>query len=179
MHSVEASRVKSLPTIEVPNVDLDAIARAAEEERRKDEEAQKLAEERRKEFAGRQAEIEQKNAEQEKKDRDVRRRQSRQERWLREAAATDAGQRRVAMTAKQRWVVEKLQFLAQLDPDRAAVKNDVGFSASDGGIGHKLAFLAPLVGLTDGEWSLAVALCHKYRRQVGEFQNISHDMETK
>lgn len=172
-HSVEASRVQAnLPAPEIQAVDFDAIARAAEEERRRDEEVERLAEERRKEFAGRKEEIEQKNAEEEKKDRDGRRRQRRMERWLREAN-TDPAPRTVAATTRQHWIVEKLELLAQLDPDRAAVRNDVGFSASDGGIGHKLAYLAPLLGLTTAEWSLAANLCHKYRRQVGEFQGAA------
>lgn len=166
--SVEASSTID-PTILMPEIagdDLDAITKAAEEERAKEEAAQKEAEERRKEFAGKAQEIAEKAEKERDEERKRQRKQLRLGRWTREAQA-DAAPRRPAQTAREHWIVEGLQTLAQLDPDRAAVKNDVGFSASDGGVGHKLAYLAPLLGLTDQQWGLAYALCRKYHRQIG------------
>lgn len=166
--SVEASSTID-PTILMPEIagdDLDAITKAAEEERAKEEAAQKEAEERRKEFAGKAQEIAEKAEKERDEERKRQRKQLRLDRWTREAQA-DAAPRRPAQTAREHWIVEGLQTLAQLDPDRAAVKNDVGFSASDGGVGHKLAYLAPLLGLTDQQWGLAYALCRKYHRQIG------------
>lgn len=164
--SVNAASTKIDPSIVIPEIENDAlaaIAQAAEEERRREEEAQKEASDRAREFAGKQKEIEEK-AEQERKRQ---RKQNRLDRWVREAQM-EAHPVRLPSTAREHWIVESLKTLAQLDPDRAREKNDVGFSASDGGIGHKFAHVAPIVGLTDQQWGLAMALCTKYRRQVGE-----------
>lgn len=163
--SVEASARTSSPEIALPEIgddDLAAITRAADEERAKEAAAQKEAEDRAKDFAGKQKEIEEKNEEERKRQK----KQARLDRWLDEAKRDEAP-RRFAQTAREHWIVEGLQTLAQLDPDRAAVKNDVGFSASDGGVGHRLAYLAPNVGLTEQQWGLAYILCRKYHRQIG------------
>lgn len=168
--SVDASRVMNdVMMVKAPSFDPTEILRAIQEERRKDEEAKKAAEERRKEFEGKQEEIAQKNAEEERKRKEQERRDRRERRWLREAEV-ESSPRHVAQSERERWVTEKLQVLAALDPDRAAVKNDVGFSASDGSVGHKYAYLSAHVGLTEYQWAQAYTLCRKYHRQVGSFE---------
>lgn len=168
-HSVEAARVQATAhVVNLPTeIDFSELEQASADERRREEEAQKLAEERRKNFEGKRAEIEAQNAEEEKKRREASKKQTRQERWLREANGAPC---RLAMTPREHWVVASLRTLADLDPDRALVRNDVGFSASDGSVGHKFAYLAPLTGLTEQQWGLAYTLCCKYHRQIGKFE---------
>lgn len=58
--------------------------------------------------------------------------------------------------------------LAAADPDRAREQNEVGFAASTGGPGHKLAeLLTRGEGLTPDEWRDAVRIATHHRRQVG------------
>jgi hypothetical protein len=75
------------------------------------------------------------------------------------------------MTGTDQGKVELLQrgvrLLAALDPDRASVRNDVGYSAGDGAVGHALAVLP------DEAWDaevqeLAHALLWRYQRQLAE-----------
>jgi SNF2-related domain/Helicase conserved C-terminal domain len=73
--------------------------------------------------------------------------------------------RRGPRTAVEAWAIEGLRRLASDDPDRARQLNGIGFSASDGGIGHALAWLPDL---TDQEWRMAVRLACHYPAQIGE-----------
>jgi len=75
--------------------------------------------------------------------------------------------RRPARNATEEWARDGLAQLADDDPDQARDRNDMGFSKFDGAIGHSLAAQAQ-VGLTEKQWALAIKLCRKYRRQVGE-----------
>jgi hypothetical protein len=76
---------------------------------------------------------------------------------------------RGAETPEERWAAAGIVRVAGDDPDRARYRNDVGFNAADGRLGHALAFL--LGGdepkLTDQSWRLAVDLAHSYERQIG------------
>ena len=85
-------------------------------------------------------------------------------RRLREEEAEEDAPRRGPHTTVERWAIEGLRQLAADDPDRARKKNEVGFNASDGGIGHALAWLGEL---TDQEWRLALRIARHYPGQVG------------
>jgi hypothetical protein len=66
------------------------------------------------------------------------------------------------------WAAKALVMLAALDPDRASVRNDVGFSQADEGFGHSLAqSLVEHGRLSDKQWACALKLARRYRRQVG------------
>ena len=71
--------------------------------------------------------------------------------------------------AREEWACRALVTLARLDPDRAGAKNDVGFNGTDTGFGHSLAEqVKKYGGLSDKQYPLAINLCRKYHRQVGE-----------
>lgn len=72
-----------------------------------------------------------------------------------------------ARNACECWAAEGLIILAQLDPDRARAKNNLGFNKADGWLGHQLAGRVSH-GLTNLEWALAIGLLKKYHRQIGE-----------
>lgn len=73
-----------------------------------------------------------------------------------------------ASTPQEQWAYKALLTLADLDSDRASEKNDVGFNKLDGSFGHSLATQALRQGLTPKQWAVAIKLCRKYHRQVGE-----------
>ena len=156
------------PTIIIPEIatdDLDAIAKMAQDEAAKAQAAKDAAERRAEEFKGKQAEIEagneKKRAEQKKVDK--------RERILRRAQLdSDAATRRSPQNPREEWAKASLQTLAQLDPDRARERNNAGFSAGDGGEGHKFAVISNELGLSDAEWAAAITLCRKYWRQIGQ-----------
>ncbi len=76
---------------------------------------------------------------------------------------------RPAITAQEKWAGMSLLTLADLDPDGASVENGVGFNKVDGGFGHSLALqFSRNGGLSEKQWPLAIQLCKKYKRQVGE-----------
>lgn len=60
---------------------------------------------------------------------------------------------------------QAMQILAGYDPDHALHRNDIGFNAFDGQIGHSLA---NAVSLTPRQGVLAAKLANKYRRQLPE-----------
>lgn len=66
------------------------------------------------------------------------------------------------------WASDAILQLAGDDPDRAQVKNNVGFSKIDNNFGHSLAKHIKSGGLTDKEWREAIRLAKKYSRQVGQ-----------
>lgn len=70
-------------------------------------------------------------------------------------------------TDLQRWAFAGLRFLSAADPDGARELNGAGFNKVDGAIGHSLAAQTER-GLTPKQWELAIALCRKYRRQIGD-----------
>lgn len=115
-----------------------------------------------------------------------REREEREARWAAERAERQA--KRDALNAKDRarreneqapkraaaspvevWAASAVLTLSALDPDRAAIENAAGWSASDGGDGHRLARVLQSTGgqLTDRDWKLAASICGKYWRQVG------------
>ncbi len=73
--------------------------------------------------------------------------------------------RRDATTAREVWAVEGLSRLAELDSDRATVKNGVGFNKLDGEPARRL-LVEVGGGLTEKQWVFAVALAQKYARQL-------------
>ena len=69
--------------------------------------------------------------------------------------------------ALEHWSLAGLRWLAASDPDGAQELNGVGFNKIDGALGHSLARQTER-GLTPKQWELAIALCRKYRKQIGE-----------
>lgn len=80
-----------------------------------------------------------------------------------------AGKLRSPLNAQEAFASQALLKLAELDPDRAGLKNEVGFSATDGEFGHSLAEQFSRKGMfSDKQWPWAIKFAIKYRRQVGE-----------
>lgn len=76
--------------------------------------------------------------------------------------------KRGAANEMERWAAEGLVLVAALDPDRARTVNNVGFSKFDNEFGHSLATQIQMRGeLSDKQWSMAVKMANKYRRQIG------------
>lgn len=72
------------------------------------------------------------------------------------------------------WAAAAVRTLSNCDPDHAGAVNGVGWNKIDGGIGHSLSdLLTSSGGLTDKQWQLAVRLCKKYHRQVGEAPEVA------
>jgi hypothetical protein len=83
------------------------------------------------------------------------------------APVPTVGKFRPPQSEEERRAAQALVVLAALDPDHARERNDVGFSAYDGEIGHSLANALVEYGrLSDRQWAVAVRLLKKYRRQV-------------
>lgn len=72
---------------------------------------------------------------------------------------------RAAASPDELWAARALVVLTAHDGDHAFHRNDVGFNASDTYLGHALA--ACTEALNEGEWQIAIKLCHKYQGQVG------------
>jgi len=87
----------------------------------------------------------------------------------REYREDEQAPKRAAANEVEAWAARACLTLSDLDPDRAAEDNGVGWSASDGGDGHRLArnLLATGGQLTDRDWKLAATICGKYWRQIG------------
>lgn len=83
------------------------------------------------------------------------------------AVKPDTNTRRGPSTMQEEWAAQALVILAGLDTDGAREKNDIGFNSTDSGFGRSLASQLSQ-GLSDKQWSLAVSMCRKYHRQVGE-----------
>ncbi len=75
--------------------------------------------------------------------------------------------RRGAQTARETWALEGLARLADADSDHATEKNGVGFNKFDGEPGRQLSADASSRGLTEKQWSFAIALVQKYTKQIG------------
>lgn len=77
---------------------------------------------------------------------------------------------RPAKNAVETWAGRGILMLADMDPDRAQKKNDMGFDAAHGAVGHWLA--TELMGnghaLTDAGWQLAIKVASRFTRQVGD-----------
>jgi len=70
-----------------------------------------------------------------------------------------------AVTEAERAAIhEGLRILAGLDPDRAGVRNDVGYNGGDSRFGHALAAVERL---TDRQATVARRMLRKYHRQLG------------
>ena len=68
----------------------------------------------------------------------------------------------------QAWTINGLDQLAQDDPDCASTINHVGFSKLDGEFGKSLIKGYTKYGkLTSKQWTYALKLAFKYRRQIG------------
>jgi hypothetical protein len=153
-------------------IDFDKLAREREEKfHGLDEakaEAERIAAERAKNAAELRAKLE-KEAEEKKakekaqKNYERARAHAKAKGWVVEA---DDPQRRPAQTASERWAAQSLATLTSMDPDRAMVRNDVGFNKGDSYIGHWLT-QEIVMGLTPNQWRLAINLCRPYHRQVG------------
>lgn len=85
-------------------------------------------------------------------------------RRLAEDESEEDAPRRGPATDVETWALAGLRQLASDDPDRAREKNEIGYNAADGGIGHALAWLGEL---TDQEWRLAVQIARHYPGQIG------------
>lgn len=71
-------------------------------------------------------------------------------------------------TPQEAWAKEALITLCTLDPDHAAVENEVGWNSADGGIMHDIkAQLDKKGGLTTKQWELVIRVSKKYHRQIG------------
>lgn len=104
------------------------------------------------------------------------------ERWSREegrrlrskgefeiGSVPDKGKFRGPENEVEVWAAAGLVQLAQDDPDRANVVNNVGFSKYDNDFGHSLAGdLVQWGRLSDKQWEYAVKIARRYRRQVGD-----------
>lgn len=76
---------------------------------------------------------------------------------------------RPALGPREEAAADAILQLAAADPDRASEQNEVGFAASTGGPGHRLAeLLARGEGLTPDEWRDAIRIAVHHRRQVGQ-----------
>lgn len=74
---------------------------------------------------------------------------------------------RPAATDLEKWAAAGLLLVAGMDPDHARTINGVGFSKNDGAFGHDLAKALRSYGrLSDRQWSAAVKLATRYRRQI-------------
>lgn len=165
--SVEASSVvNAAPRNAAPAIDWTAIEEDAAKAARDAQEAAKAASEARDANARRLAEQRAQNARQEAQ----RRVRSAAARRLSEDESAEDAARRGPASDIETWAIEGLRRLAEADPDRARELNGEGFSKSDGGLGHALAWLPDL---TDQEWRLAVSLARHYRRQIGEEPRIA------
>lgn len=77
-------------------------------------------------------------------------------------------QARPARTARELWAADGLVSLREMDEDRAALKNEMGFSISTGPMGHAMAALIQAGhGLTDVQWQAAIEICRIHKGQVG------------
>lgn len=75
---------------------------------------------------------------------------------------------RAARTAIEEWAAAGIQILAAMDADFAMEDNGEGFSKDCVGIGHALArALGADYGLTDRAWDVCVAVCIRFRGQIG------------
>jgi hypothetical protein len=94
-----------------------------------------------------------------------------EERAEREAASTGkpkVSPYRPPFTELEVWAARGLRRLSLDDPDYAAQRNEVGFNANDGAIGHDLdRTLRMKGGLTEKQWVLAIKILRKYWRQIG------------
>lgn len=76
--------------------------------------------------------------------------------------------RRPPASPQEEWAGRALVQLCQQDPDGAAEQNGVGFNKFDGDFGHKMGREHQTHGgLTAGQWRAVIAMCRKYRGQVG------------
>jgi len=153
------------PSIEIPEVDVESIQKESEGEAQKLTEAQEEAKRRQEQFGN-----EPEKKEVSEKDR---KRQLKRNRILWVAKA-NISERRAAKNLAEDWAAQSLVTLSNLDPDRATLKNDEGFSAFDYHKGHRLSVMVE-IGLTDSEWSDAIRLCKKYHRQVGECPSVGSE----
>lgn len=80
------------------------------------------------------------------------------------------------ISERELWAAEAIATLSGMDSDRAAMRNDVGWSAGDTSVGHMFnALIHAGVGLSDEQWITALEILRKYWRQVGK----APDLETE
>ena len=75
--------------------------------------------------------------------------------------------RRAAAGPVELWAAQAAVALTAMNPDHATVENYMGWNKADGALGHMLAARMG-EGLTDLEWTVAIAICRKYHGQIGE-----------
>jgi SWI/SNF-related matrix-associated actin-dependent regulator of chromatin subfamily A-like protein 1 len=152
--SVDAAKVDDrADPVQIPDVDFDALTRAAKEEAKAADKADRLARARRAKVENERLAYEAERAKAQKEGRVVHK------------AFLSPG-RRAPANRRELWALQALITLNRLDPDMARTRNDVGFNGRDSGFGHHLGERL-YDGLTDKEWEAACALCTKYWRQVG------------
>jgi hypothetical protein len=169
--SVDASSIggEDVTTVELVDVDFDALAAEAAEEARLADEAKAAAAARAKEFEGRVIAPApgsgvgtggggHRRPRSRKVDSIVA-----EEAWETQAAPV----RRSAQTVQEEWAARGLEILTIQDTDRASILNGVGFNKADGSPGRALLAEIQTVGLTNKQWEYAVAFCRKYHGQIG------------
>jgi hypothetical protein len=169
--SVDASSIggEDVTTVELVDVDFDALAAEAAEEARLADEAKAAAAARAKEFDGRVIAPApgsgvgtggggHRRPRSRKVDSIVA-----EEAWETQAAPV----RRSAQTVQEEWAARGLEILTIQDTDRASILNGVGFNKADGSPGRALLAEIQTVGLTNKQWEYAVAFCRKYHGQIG------------
>lgn len=84
------------------------------------------------------------------------------------AANPRPGGFRAPSTPLEEWAARGLLLLHGLNPDGAAIRNDVGFNRYDTRFGGSLAEQLRLRGkLSDRQWEVGIKMLRKYRGQVG------------
>jgi hypothetical protein len=79
-----------------------------------------------------------------------------------------ASESRGPRTAVEAWAAGGIVYLATQDADFAQEENGVGFSKDCVGIGHALArIVCSKGGLTDRAWEVCVAVCIRFKGQIG------------
>ncbi len=174
--SVEAASIPGEERPELPHgmaeVDFDKLQATAQETLKgldaAKAEAQRIAAERAKNAEELRAKLlaeaeEKKKADKAKRNYERARAHAKTRGWI---EGPDAPGRRGPESAAETWAAEGLEKLSALDPDRARDRNFVGFSKSDGYVGHWLTSEIHL-GLTANQWKIAITLCRPYHRQIG------------
>lgn len=165
--SVDAGSVTTVAPAAAPVVvDWQAIEEDAARAMREVAEAQKLLATAKSEHARKMAERRVEAARGEARSR-VR---SAAARRLAEVETEEDAPRRGPANAVEAWAIVGIRALADADPDHAQDENGVGYSKSDGGLGHALAALDDL---TDQEWRLAIRLARHYRGQIGDAPDMA------
>ncbi len=85
--------------------------------------------------------------------------------------------KREPLSPVERWAIEGLIRVADMDPDRASAINAVGFARFDSTFGHSLTKQYTRTSkLSEKQWAAVVKLATKYRKQIGEAPDPMEDL---